>query len=109
MTRHKRKIIKKTLRTCILLLMPVAFTASVHAVKEMREAVEKRTVMSTQENPKSDTSYDSSGESTEIILKMPSTEKIFPDESLVLSHGYGYCEETEDRGESRRKTVPLKR
>ena len=107
MTRHKRKIIKRTLRTCILLLMPVAFTASVHAVKEMREAVDKRTVMSTQENPKSDTSYDSSGESTEIILKMPSTEKIFPDESLVLSHGYGYCEETEDRGELLKLESPL--
>ena len=107
MTHRKRKILRGTIRTCLLMLMPVVVAASVHGTKGLRKALDNRTVLNAEETPKPYISADSDDKRTDYILKAPSAEEQFPDESLILSHGYGYCEEKEEHGRLLKLENPL--
>lgn len=104
MTHRKRR--KKTglIKVCTLMILPVAVAASMHGTQGLKKVLNDRAVMNMERTPSAEVSADNRGERNEYIIKPPVSNEDILEGSLILSQGYGFNEEKDDRG----KVVKLK-
>lgn len=107
MTRRKRRKAAGAVKACVLMLLPAAVAASMHGTQGLRKVLDDRAAVNMEKTPSAEVSADRKEESNEYILKSPVSADDLLEGSLILSQGYGYNEEKDDRGEGVRLKSPL--